>query len=158
MQDRTITDADTALALERQAGDMLAIATSLPHRYVHGGHVAGAMEAMQSPELVGNLVKLATFCAGLEDASRHSLSIGKGSISLPTMLIGMGFHYAIEVAPRSEDDGQGPVIDLQALARHLRRIEGVVGMIEIDPRLLDAVTRLARERLLRGPEFDGGKS
>ena len=75
---------------------------------------------------------------------------------MPTMLIGMGFHYAIEVAPRSEDDGLGPIIDLNALSRHLRRIEGTMGLIEIDPRLLDAINRLARERLMRGPEPDGG--
>lgn len=156
MQDRSITDAEAAVAVEGQAEDMLAIATSLPHRYRHGGHVAGAREAMQNPELVGNLVKLGTFCAGLEDASKHSLAVARGSISMPTMLIGMGFHYAIEVAPRSEDDGLGPIIDLNALSRHLRRIEGTMGLIEIDPRLLDAINRLARERLMRGPEPDGG--
>ncbi|MCZ7391692.1 hypothetical protein, partial [Klebsiella pneumoniae] len=62
----------------------------------------------------------------------------------------------IEVAPRSEDDGLGPIIDLNALSRHLRRIEGTMGLIEIDPRLLDAINRRARERMMRGPEPDGG--
>lgn len=149
---------DVDRAVDNQAAALIAIATSLPHRYRHGGVNANGLQAMQNPDVVGDLVKLGIFCAGLEEASRHVLASKHDGIALPTMLIGIGLHYAIEVAPRAEDDGHGPVIDTRGLERHVRRIEAAMGLIQIDPRLLDAVNRLARERLMRTPEPNGGAS
>lgn len=136
-------------AATRQAEALLDIALSLPRRYSHAGMIVGAREAMQNVDLARDLLKLATFSAGLEDAVNASLEEAGRDIHAPTVLLGMGLHYAIEVAPAR---APGDPIDLSLLAQHVRRIEGAVGLIAVDPRLLDGISRLARERIMKSPE------
>lgn len=127
---------------------ILDVGSSMPHQFSRNGRTLPAEVAFQSQVLVRDLLKLGLFSmniqsmAGLQDeAGGIPVSFAK----IPESLLGVGLHYAITVAPTVPGEGE-PIVVIDELERHVRRLERHFGRIDVDMSLVARVAEHARER------------
>lgn len=150
------------IAIERdreiRAAVILDVAMRRPHRYSRQGIELGAMAALQSQPLVTDLVKLGLFSMNIEKIIALDEREDGEAVSfsrIPSFLLGVGVHYAIEVAPTLKSpEGSPPVISVGGLENHVRRIEKHFGIIPVDSALVARVAILARDHLQMASERD----
>ncbi len=147
---------EVSLSSDMKARVLLDIGASMPHRFSRNNRTLPAVSAFQSQVLVRDLLKLGLFSmnipsmASIEgEGSRGGMSFNK----VPDAILGMGIHYAVTVSPTDPEAGQdGPVILIDELERHVKRLEAHFGTIHVDMQVVSRVAQLAREATA-SPEF-----
>ncbi|MCW3782566.1 DUF2608 domain-containing protein [Defluviimonas salinarum] len=128
---------------------LLEVGMRCPHQFSRNGRTFPAGTAFLSQVLVRDLLKLGLFSlnihsmAGLDErASGMPVSFAR----IPSSLLGIGLHYAIDVAPRDPDSPDGaPVVLIDDLERHVQRIEAHFGPVDIDMGLVARVAQCAHD-------------
>lgn len=133
--------------------------------FTKNGHVLQPQVALQSVDLLRDLMKLGLFCLNIPISGAKTEDDEEDGETrfdrFPSFFLGMSIHYAITVAPALEDfDPEGravsrrpgvvPTIDLERLSDHVSRIEREFGVVPVDDELIARASQLATHRL-RGP-------
>ena len=137
------------------------VASAVPHLFSHGGNVLAAPVALQSKPLLVDLMKVGLFSMNLDSASSFERRSGTAfpADRISSFILGMAVLYAIEVAPTENSAEDPPVVSLDALNRHVRRIEAAFGEIPVDLAMISQVTRIANVRLtMDAPSGSGVQS
>lgn len=150
---------DMMLSRDRtlRAHVILDVARRLPQRYGKQGVELGAMTAFQRQPLVSDLLKLGLFSMNISRIIELGEANGENVTfsAIPSFLLGVGIHYAIEVAPTMASPMPGsPVVDVDRLERHVRRIEKHFGAVPVDAALVAEVAIQARAELMAAAEND----
>lgn len=138
---------------ELRAEVILEAVSTCPRVFTKNGLVHPVKVAMQSTELVTNLIKLGLFSINVPNMSEMQEAADGEGISfdrVPSFILGMAVHYAVEAAPIAAEpspDGT-PMVSLDDLASHVERIEEVFGTVSVDHDLVNGVARLAARRLV----------
>ena len=147
-----MTTEEESLRSDRNADEraevLLEIGLRSTHLFCRNGRTFGANVAFQSQVLVRDLLKLGLFSmrihsmAGIEDA-KDDIPVSFSRI--PSSLLAVGLHYAIEVAPTDQNSELGaPVILLDELDLHIQKLEAHFSQIVVDMELVARISRLAR--------------
>lgn len=108
-------------------------------RFFRLGVERSSEEILHYPEVVSCLLKIGLFSLNISSMARMGAP-DEGDpplLRLPVMpaaILGLGFDYALEAAPRVE--GLDNVIDVSRMIRHVRNIEAWFGSIDLDSELV----------------------
>jgi hypothetical protein len=128
---------------------LLDIGLRMPHKFSRNNLTLPPMTAFQSQVLVRALLKLGLFSMNIPsmatiEAPGHASGISFRKV--PDAILAMGMHYAITVSPTDPDQDE-PVILIDELERHVKRLEGHFGVIGVDMEVVSRIARLAREEV-----------
>ncbi len=146
---------------DMKARVLLDIGAAMPHRFSRNNVTLPAVSAFQSQVLVRDLLKLGLFSMNIPSMASIGNSGARDGISfsrIPDALLGMAIHYAVTVSPTDpETPDDAPVILIDELERHVKRLEAHFGIIQIDMQVVSRVQQLAREAVTT-PDLVAGRS
>lgn len=106
-----------------------------------GGVVAPAVSALRSPDVARDILSLGSITMNITSPGVFDAVEATDGAPLMAVL----FDYALEVAPRTEDDEQ--IIDVALLNQHVTFMRNTFGDVEIAPDLVTRIGQFAQMRI-----------
>ncbi|MCE6959694.1 hypothetical protein LAZ40_11755 [Cereibacter sphaeroides] len=129
---------------DMQALMLLHLGNAVDVAFHKSGRTLRAPVAFRSQALVRDILKVGLFSMNVpgQDRAGEEGRSGFAAPALPSALLGLAFHYALEAAPRAEGAPE-ETIDLGDLESHVALIERYFGPIGVDMDLVARVSILA---------------